>query len=286
MKTIQELFEEGRSLLEGRVTQPALEAKIFLLRAASVSEERFFAEPDEVVSGRAEKAYFKLIDKRRKGMALAYVIEEREFWSLPFKVVPGVFIPSPETELLVEKVLDLAAGNGGPIVDIGTGCGNVAICLARGVPKARVIATDISLKALKVAKINAVRLKAQRIAFVRGNLFSGLDELNLAGKCDFIVSNPPYVAAGEWEKLQPNIRIYEPRQALVAGETGLEFIRRFVCGAPIYLKPGGYLLMETGDGQRDEAISLFDARWRDVRAWTDLCGIPRVICAQLTIKGA
>lgn len=220
------------------------------------------------------------MNSRLCGVPLAYLTREKEFWSLPLRILPGVFIPRPETELIVDKVLELSLIKGETIIDIGTGSGNIALALAKELPEARIIATDISAKALRLAKLNALKHNAAKITFVQGNLFSALKGLNLEEKCDFVVSNPPYVPAGEWETLSREVREHEPRRALVPGKTGFEFIRRLIKGAAVYLRAGGHLLFEIGQGQRDAALLLFDERWREVESFDDLAGIPRVVKAR------
>ena len=261
------------------VANPAVEAKVLLLLATGMGEMEFLSSSGRGVSGREERKFLRLIEKPLSGVPLAYITGKKEFWSQTFKVGPGVFIPRPETELIVEKVLELAGGVEETIVDIGTGSGNIAVALARELPGAHIIATDISRKAVKIAQFNAKTSKVERIAFALGDLFAPLKRLKLEGKCDFIVCNPPYVSAHEWEGLAGEVRDFEPRGALVAGKSGLEFIRRLVKGAPAYLKPGGCLLFEIGAGQADAALALFDDHWVRPQVADDLRGIPRVIIA-------
>lgn len=239
------------------VEVPAIEAKVLMLEATGISEEQFFASPERGLSEREEKKFFRLLNLRRLGFPLAYVVGEKEFWSLRLKTPRGVFIPRPETELLVEKVVELSSGGEEVIVDIGTGSGNIAVALAKELPAAHIVATDISAKAIKVARLNAEQHQVTNVRFVQGNLYSALCGLELEGKCDIIVSNPPYVPAAEWLDLPAPIRNHEPRRALVPGKNGLEFIRRLIRGAPAYLKPGAFLIFEIGWGQSERAISLF-----------------------------
>ena len=278
MNTVCNVFRKGRALLHG-VANPAVEAKVLLLLATGISEVEFLASVTRGVSGREERRFLRLIEKRLSDVPLAYITGRKEFWSRTFKVGPGVLIPRPETELIVEKVLELSSGGEETIVDIGTGSGNIAVALAGELPRAQIIATDVSAKALKFARLNAKTNRVERIAIAAGNLFAPLKKLQLEGKCDFITSNPPYVSAPDWEKLPGEVRDCEPRVALFGGKSGLEFIRRLIRGATLYLKPGGYLLFETGEGQAEAALSLFDHHWAKPQVADDLRGIPRLVIA-------
>lgn len=281
MSTIQELIQKGKSLLKD-LPHPYLEAKLLLLKCHSLTEEKLLTSLDHSVSRKREKCFDRLISKRLAGIPLPYLTGVKEFWSIPFRVSPGVLIPRPETELLVEKVLEHSAGEDEIIVDVGTGCGNIAVSLASELPGRRIYATDISQKALRLAKWNASNQKISSITFASGRLYSPLDKLRLEEKCDFIVSNPPYVSEGEWIKLSREIRDYEPKDALVAGETGLEIIRPLIQGVPDYLKPGGFLLIELGDRQKDDVLPIFSSStaWQEVKFHKDLAGADRVASAR------
>jgi len=279
LSTIQELYTKAKSLLKD-FPEAAVESKVLVLKSLAISEEMFYTYPDRRVSKSKVQQFYGLVLKRQQGMPLAYVVGEKEFWSLPFKVVPGVLIPRPETELLVEKVIELSTRIREIVVDIGTGSGNIAVSLAKGLPNVQILATDISPEALKTARLNAFRHNVASIAFLKGNLFSALRKLHLEGQCDFIVSNPPYVPESQWETLQDEIRLHEPKNALVSGETGLEIIEKLISRAPKFLKKGGYLCMEIGFGQQDEVLNLFGNGWVRVDCFKDLNGIPRLIIAQ------
>jgi len=302
--TIRELFLKGKSLLND-FPQPALEAKILLLKCCSGEEEELLSSPDKKLTRREERGFYKLASKRRAGFPLAYLTGTKEFWSIPFRVFSGVLIPRPETELIVEKVLELrsrdkpvglmnqAPTNQNPanqaarnqatapetIMDIGTGCGNIAISLAKELPQARIFATDNSRKALTVARLNSSLLETDNITFAGGSLFSPLRRLKLEKKCDFIVSNPPYVSEQEWAKLAEEIRNHEPKKALVPGKTGLEIIKDLIKGSPRFLKSRGYLVFEIGEGQKKRVLSLFNSNWSKISCFNDLNGIPRVVVA-------
>ncbi len=273
-----ETFRKGRAFLHG-VPNPDVEAKVLLLLATGMSEAEFLASPERELRREEARRFWKTVDERLAGMPLAYITGKKEFWSRIFRVGPGVFIPRPESELIVEKALEIATGGEETIVDIGTGSGNLAVALAAELPGARVIATDISARALKIARKNAASNGQDRIEFAAGSGFSPLRSLGLEGACDLIVSNPPYVSESDWEGLAPEVKSHEPKRALVGGRTGLEFIRRLVRGAPAFLRPGGHLIIEIGEGQVDAGLSLFDDRWTRPCVAADLRGIPRVVIA-------
>jgi release factor glutamine methyltransferase len=257
---------------------PHLDARLLLLESASISDERFYSYPETFLSPAQEKRFYKLVSKRLSGFPIPYLTRRKEFWSISFSVSPGVVIPRPETELVVEKTLERVSAGSPLIADIGTGCGNIALSLAKELPIARILATDKSRKALKLARLNARRQSISSVVFARGNLFSPLKRLRLDRQCDFIVSNPPYISEEEWATLPREIKDHEPKKALVAGMTGLEAIEELVRGAPGYLKPGGYLLVEIGHSQKERVKSFFDSdsEWKEAIFFKDLNGIDRV----------
>lgn len=278
VKTVRELHLLGKSRLQ-RLPQadPAFEAKILLLKAASLKEHEFFACPDRSLPSTAENCFLRMIEKRLERRPLAYLTGEIEFWSLPFTIFPGVFIPRPETELIVERVKALSSGEKEIVVEIGTGSGVIAVSLAKELPLGRFVATDVSRKALQAARLNAMRHNVRSVTFIQGSLFAPLKALSLKGRVHFLVSNPPYISERDWRLCQPEIRSHEPKKALVPGKTGLEFIHRLIQGAAEYLRPSGYLLFEIGAGQADQALSLLDRRWENIEVTNDLAGTPRVV---------
>jgi release factor glutamine methyltransferase len=298
MKTIQELYDVGKDLLGGG-SEAGLEARVLLCKSASIGEEDFYAQGERKVSRAEERQFLKLISRRLSAVPLSYLTSEKEFWSLSFDVFPGVLIPRPESELIVEKVLEFEAKerktreisskadkSSTVIADIGTGSGNIAIALARELLDSQIVASDTSRTALKIARMNALKLKVSNVIFAYGSLFVPLDRFKLQGKCDFIVCNPPYVAEDDWKKLQPEVRDFEPKRALVAGKTGLEFIQKLAKGAPKYLRPGGFLIFEIGFGQEDEVLCLLNTnpKWTAIQCFDDLNKIPRVVVAQISSR--
>jgi release factor glutamine methyltransferase len=279
LSTFQELLREGQGLLRD-VPAPSIEARVLLTEASRTREVEWLASPHKLVPKRDELKYRRLIERRISGIPLAYITERKEFWSLSLRVMPGVLIPRPETELIVEKALEVLGIGSPTVVDIGTGCGNIALALAKERPRARILATDVSRKALRTAELNARTLRLENVSFFKGSLFSAIRGLDLGGKCDTVVSNPPYVSAADWEKLPAEVRDHEPRRALVGGKTGLEFIRRLIGGSAACLKPGGYLLFEVGEGEVDRAMALLGRRFKGGESFADLRGIPRIVRAR------
>jgi len=276
-KTLTELYRSGVALLGDR-PQAVLEAKVLLLRATELTEELYLAAPHNTCSLKAEAYFLRLVRRRLDGVPLSHLTGVKEFWSIPFRVTPSVLVPRPETEVLVEKVLELSTRESESILDVGTGSGCIAVALAKELPRAHIQAVDISERALCVARINASRHKARHIQFRKSDLFSAFRGTGV--RFDFIVSNPPYVSRDEWEGLPPEVRNFEPRRALLAGESGREMIERLVRRAGTYLRPGGYLIFEIGDGQRDKVLDLFGKRWTEIETAWDLAGKSRVITAR------
>ncbi len=276
-RTLGGLCRDGVTLLGDR-PEGALEAKVLLLKAAGVTEERLLAAPDSPCSQAVEARFRRLVGRRLDGVPLAHLTGTKEFWSIPFEVTPSVLVPRPETEGVVEKVLELSTRESESILDVGTGSGCIAVALSKELPRAQVRAVDISERALRVAERNAARHGARHVRFHRSDMFSAFR--GTGAKFDFIVSNPPYIARGEWGGLPAEVRDFEPRRALLAGASGLEAIERLVRRAGTYLRPGGYLVFEIGDGQRDRVLALFGRRWTEIETSWDLAGKPRVITAR------
>jgi release factor glutamine methyltransferase len=280
MATVRDLLRKGAEALAGLPgSDPALEARVLLGRAGRLTELEILAFPDRRVLPRTERIFWKSVEARQS-RPLAYVIGEKEFWSIPIAVTPAVLIPRPESELLVERILDLCPSSDPVIIEIGTGSGCLAVALARELPSSRLYATDISRRALRLAALNAAQQGAPNIVFLLGRLFDPLRGRELEGQTDIVVSNPPYIAAAEWPSLPPEVRACEPRRALVAGPTGLEVVKGLIRGAPRFLRRGGRLVFEIGAGQAERTRRLFGSRWDEIEVSLDLGGRPRVVSAR------
>jgi len=204
------------------------------------------------------KKYWAFLKRRAKGEPVAYITGKREFWSLELEVTPDVLIPRPETEILVEHAINILKERESPLIlDIGTGSGAIAIALAKEIKDAFIWATDISERALEVAKKNAKKHDVEnRIYFLKGDLFDAIRDKNI--KFHLIISNPPYVSEKEYKELPREIKDWEPKRALFGGEDGLFFIKRIVRNSPIFLYPGGYLLIEISPTQVDKIKKLIE----------------------------
>lgn len=222
----------------------------------------------------------KILQKRISGQPLQYLLGEVEFMGLRFRVKPGVLIPRPETEILVEEALQrilklkLASPS---FLDIGTGSGNVAVSLAKFLAQAKIYAVDISKTCLAVARSNArFHHLEQRIRFFRSDLFTVFENRKIL--FDAIISNPPYIAVHQYADLPQDVH-REPASALLAEENGLSFYFKIEKGAQQYLKPGGFIFLELGYGQRASMEKIFSDRslWKEVEFIKDYCGIDRVV---------
>ena len=259
---------------QGEATRDAL---TLLLHVTGLSRAQFHADPDRSLTVAQQADYNAAIARRLADEPIQYITGEQEFYGLALGVTPAVLIPRPETEHLVEAVL-AALDTTAPhrILDVGTGSGAIAIALAAHLPRASITATDISPDAIAVARGNAARHSlADRIQFLQSDLLTGLPNQEF----DAVVSNPPYVSIADRATLHPQVRDYEPAEALFAGPDGLGIYRRLLPQAQAALTPNGLLALEIGHGQRDALAQLL-ASWSDLRFVDDLQGIPRVALAR------
>lgn len=285
---LREALRKGlKTLAEGDIPSPQLAAELLLMHTLDCDRAGLHTHPELDLSPETAARYFDLIAERLTGKPTQYITGHQEFWGLDFEVTPDVLIPRPETEHLVEAVLDLAKAQGAArdaflrIADVGTGSGCIALALASEFPNAEIDAVDISPAALAVAGRNAARLSlSARVRFHEGDLLAGLLEEGGAGSFDFVVSNPPYVGLNELAMVQREVKEFEPRLAWGGIEQGDEIYRRLFPQARQCLKPGGYVVVEIGYCKRDAVAGLLGAEWTEVSARPDLSGIPRVVTAR------
>jgi release factor glutamine methyltransferase len=274
--TIREALRAAAERLElHRVSNARLTAEVLVAHVLSVSREYLHSHDDRILDDEASACLENALFDRVSGVPLQYVVGKQEFYGRYFHVNPFVLIPRPETEFIVETVLGIRATWGQTpgcrILDVGTGSGCIGVTLALEIPEAHVFASDISEQAVRVARENAKNLNA-RVEFACMDLIDAID-----GEFDFIVSNPPYVAHGELDRLQREVRDHEPHVALFGG---LEIYQRLIRGAAGCLRPGGYLIMEIGFGMEETIAKLFGREWDQLPTKADLQGIPRTIIAK------
>ena len=295
-------------LLEQQVPSAQLAAELLMMHVLLCDRGYLYTHPEKEISQENADRYFALVAERAEGKPTQYITGHQEFWGLDFVVTPDVLIPRPETEHVVEAVLELLARQGRPkderlrIADVGTGSGCIALALASELPRAIIFGVDISRMALVVASENALRLgMPDRVKFLEGDLLARLLDDDFRGTFDFVVSNPPYVSRDDLDKVQREVRDFEPRVALGDLETGDEIYRRLFPQALQALKPHGHVVVEIGYNMRDAVVVLFEqgvqaafrppepdgrlkaaatSAWTDIEVKPDLRGIPRVVSAR------
>lgn len=288
------LKRASEQLRAAAVPNDILDAQTLLAHALECDRTYLIVNFNEQLSDEIITKYESLVTRRAAGEPLQYITGRQEFFGLEFEVTPAVLIPRPETELMIEETIRLVQhriatdDDWQPVlVDVGTGSGCIAVTLARELgnvcAETKIIATDISPAALAVAQRNAARHGlAGRIEFREMNL---LDDFPLQACADFIISNPPYVAAHELPSLQREVRDYEPRLALTDFADGLSLYRRLLNDAPARLRAGGWLICEIGYGQAEVIRSLVnESVWDEVRLLEDLQGIQRTLVVRKRVS--
>ena len=274
------LDEATHHLTPARPKSPRLDAEILLAHVLGETRSRLYTLSYQSLGDAYYESFWELVEQRRNGVPVAYLVGWREFYSRRFSVTPDVLIPRPETETLVEESLRLIEQSGlvrPRLLDLGTGSGCVGITLALECADSVVKATDLSVQALEVAEENARRLGCQqRIKFFQGDLFAALEGRQRG--FDVIVSNPPYVATDLGPRPEENVVRNEPSLALFAGRDGLDVIRRLIQEAPGWLNPGGNLAIEMASFQIEGVEALMQERgFSTTRILADLAGLPRVL---------
>jgi release factor glutamine methyltransferase len=277
---IREALRTAAERLEShRISNARLTAELLLAHSLSVDREYLYAHDDRVLRDDEYQSLEDTLSSRISGVPLQYIVGRQEFYGRYFRVNPAVLIPRPETEHIIESVIEILATRGQTpscrIIDVGTGSGCIAGTLALEIPGSEVFASDISQAAVRMAKENATALGAP-VGFACMDL---LDAAN--GPFDFITSNPPYVRPDDLSRLQREVRDHEPHVALFSPEDGLSIYRRLVQAAHERLRPGGHLVMEIGIGMEERVLELFGLGWEKLPTKADLQGIPRAVIACL-----
>ena len=289
MQLKQALNAAVERLTAGQVPSPRMNAELLLRFTLDCDRAYLYAHPERELTADEVARYDAALAERARGVPAQYITGHQEFWGMDLIVSPAVLIPRPETEHVVERVLEIAgtaiqrpASGGRPqesmlrLVDIGTGSGAIALALARELPGVEIHATDISSAALEVARANAARHGlGDRIRFHQTDLLAGLPE----DYFDFVVSNPPYVGESEEDQVQLEVRKFEPQNAVFAGPLGTEVIARVIPQARCALKAGGWLVFEISGTIADRARELLRG-WEQVEIMNDLQGIARVATAR------
>src|SRR5579863_6830047 len=272
--------------LEAGLDSPSADARILVGHALGLDHTAFAAAGDRSVSTRESETITALAQRRLTREPVARIVGSKEFWSLPLAINSSTLVPRPETETIVEVALAAVDAIGGRtqalrIADIGTGSGALLLALLSELPNAHGAGTDISVEALAMARANAQRLGITRAAFAAGDMASPL-----GAPFDLIVSNPPYIAAGEFAALDPEVRAFDPRSALDGGTDGLDYYRALSLSVPPLLTSRGALVVEIGAGQGDAITRLFSATGLVAATpHPDLNGVPRALLARSEWRG-
>jgi release factor glutamine methyltransferase len=284
--TVREALRKGIDLLKAAgKEEAAADAGVLLCFLLGRNKAFMYAHSQDELPDGLNEQFFHMIEKRAAGMPVQYITGHQEFMSLDFEVNPSVLIPRHDTEILVETVIGYIRQHditGARILDIGTGSGCIAVSLAHYMHDCQVTAVDISRQALETASVNAGNNNTgDRIEFVYSDLFSGLQSRKTGSGFDVIVSNPPYIAAGDIGGLQAEVGRYEPLAALNGGSDGLDFYRSIIKEAPPWLKHGGLLAVEVGFGQAASVSDLMKEDYYDIRIIKDLSQIDRVVAGRV-----
>lgn len=272
------LADGAKMLTQAGIDEAELDARYILEYITGLNSAQYFIHSEDIIEKNKAEEFFRLIERRSKRIPLSYVIGTRDFFGLTFKVDENVLIPEQETELLVEEVIKHSEGKS--VLDMCTGSGCIAISIALFGKPSKVAASDISEKALEVARENAKSLKAGEISFIQGDMFE-----NVTDKFDIIVSNPPYIETGEIDELMPEVRDYIPGLALDGDIDGLKFYRIISKEAVKKLNKNGRIFYEIGYNQsRAVASILLENGFTDVKIMKDYSGLDRIVMAKLDEK--
>lgn len=282
MQLKQAIDSAYQLFLEHDVPSPRLNAELLLMFVLGRERAYLYAHPERELTTDEQAQYEEVIRERARGCPTQYITGHQEFWGLDLLVSPAVLIPRPETEHAVETVLELVKeyrleGSGRlKLIDVGTGSGCIALALASELPQTEIHACDISEDALEMARINAARLAlGSKVLFRKSDLL----DVYSGQQFDFVISNPPYVGEADADKVQRQVREFEPKIAVFSGHEGLDIYRRLIPQALDHLRPGGWFVAEIGYSEEEKVKALLEG-WSSIQVTPDLQGIPRVIAAR------
>ena len=267
----------ANNLKAAKKASPRLDAELILANLLGIERIQLYLNFEKTISDDEAREYVSRVKRRESGEPVAYITGAREFFSMVFSIKPGILIPRPETECMVESALAFLKGIEKPeVLDICTGCGNIAIAIASEIGSAKVIGIDISTEAVELAAANAIKNSVDdRTTFLNGDICFPVQGMRF----DLIIANPPYIPTGMIKTLQPEISLFEPATALDGGADGMDLIKRIIHESPGILKQNGYLLCEMAEWMTAD-LEQFISRennWTDFRVGNDLSGRPRFI---------
>lgn len=271
-------------LKQNRFETYSLDVEVLLMRCTGFSKTEIYLNVDYELTDKQFMEFQKFFNKRLKKEPIAYIIGMCEFMGIDFFLNEHTLIPRPDTEILVEKAIEIInCNNVKSVLDIGTGSGAIAISIAKYCKECEVIGVDINDKAIEKAKYNATHNNITNVSFLESDIFSALTSENTEfKKFDMIISNPPYIRTSEIDELDENVKNYEPLLALDGGEDGLIFYREIVKNSKNYLKKGGHILFEIGYDQANCLFSILEQyEFKNINVLKDLAGLDRVVFANL-----
>lgn len=287
MVTVRKLLIEAtEKLKEANISTARLDAEVLLYNLLDVERIYLHMYPENEISKEIQEKFWNGIEKRLNNMPIQYIVNKQEFMGLDLRTEEGVLIPRADTEILIEKVIDIYKDNYYPnmvkIMDIGTGSGAIAVSLAKYIDNSILTAIDICPCALKLAIKNANTHKVEnKIKFHLGSLFNPIDKKEEYNSYDFIISNPPYIPKSVIKTLDSGVKDYEPHLALDGGDDGLDFYRKISAGAKKYLKGDGWLMFEIGYDQGNDLSQILKTNgYKNIYVLQDLAGLDRVVVGQ------
>lgn len=281
MTSIAESLKHGEALLAaGGVADPRREAVSLMAAATNRDKTLLYAHPEFVLSADEDRIFDSFLHRRSNREPFQYISGVQEFYGLEFEVTPDVLIPRPETEMVVDRAIEiLDRTHAASFCEVGIGSGCIAVSVLHHSKRSTATGLDVSSKALLIARRNAEKHNViQRMKLRRSDVYEGLSNEQF----DLILSNPPYIPTPDIAGLQAEVRDFEPHLALIGGPDGLDVIRTIVAQSPRFLRPNGFLLMEIGIDQSAKVAAMFDPRaWQTPDLFPDLQGIPRLIRVQM-----